>query len=274
MHTSLTDSALGKKSAYKTSYDASLLFPIPRMTKREEIAIPTPLPFDGHDQWHAYEISWLNSKGKPIVMMGTFLFPASSSHIIESKSFKLYLNSFNNTRFLHTDEVVSALKKDLSASVLTPIDVTLTPLPDAHTQLSHPPGISLDTQDIPCDSTTLDPTLLSAQAPQVTETLFSDLLKSNCLVTHQPDWGTIIIHYTGDQIDHAGLLQYIVSLRDHDEFHEQCVERIFMDILRHCQPTQLSVEARYTRRGGLDINPLRHTPGAKPEHTGARLVRQ
>ena len=275
-------SQLGKTSAYVDQYDASLLFPIPRQGKREEIGIQGQAPFFGADLWTAYELSWLNQRGKPQVALARITVPAESTHIIESKSFKLYLNSFNNTRLTDVTELQQRLRDDLSRAIWhggpmrASVGVQIV-LPE---QFDREPvheldGLNLDRLDLDCDHYQPAPELLSAnfaEAP-VTETLVSHLLKSNCLVTGQPDWGSVRIAYTGAQIDQAGLLRYIVSFRNHNEFHEQCVERIFMDIWRRCQPVRLEVYARYTRRGGLDINPWRSShPGTAPANV--RTARQ
>ena len=266
------NSQLGKAASYIDQYDASLLFPIPRAPKRAEIGIAGAPPFLGADMWSAFELSWLNLRGKPQVALAHFTVPCETPNIIESKSFKLYLNSFNNTRFADVEAVRSRLRSDLSEAVWRPA----TPQVDA----SAPPsigvrilqsdlfdrepvheldGLSLDRLDVACDRYTPAPDLLrveQGEAP-VSEVLVSNLLKSNCLVTGQPDWGSVQISYSGAQIVQESLLQYLVSYRNHNEFHEQCVERIFMDIWTRCKPTRLAVYARYTRRGGLDINPFR-----------------
>lgn len=253
-------SPLGKPTAYQTEYAPSLLFPIPRQAKRDEIGLAGTLPFFGVDIWNAYELSWLNLRGKPQVAIATFTVPADSPNIIESKSFKLYLNSFNQTRLASPEALAELLRADLSAGFDAPVQVKLT-LPDAFSslQMGELDGLLLDRLDIDVDGYTPDPALLTAhhQDAMVEETLVSHLLKSNCLVTGQPDWGSVQIRYAGAQIDQEGLLRYLIGFRNHNEFHEQCVERIFMDILRQCRPQKLSVYARYTRRGGLDINPWR-----------------
>ncbi len=254
-------SPLGKTSAYQSQYAPELLFPIPRLQKREEIGLGTgTLPFFGVDIWNAYELSWLNMRGKPQVAIATITAPADSPNIVESKSFKLYLNSFNQTRLAGTDALAELLRQDLSAAFGAPVHVTIT-TPDAFGSLAmgELEGSLLDRLDVEIDQYVPSPELLSAnmdEAP-VEETLVSHLLKSNCLVTGQPDWGTVQIRYVGPQIDQEGLLKYLIGFREHNEFHEQCVERIFMDVLRQCKPTKLAVYARYTRRGGLDINPWR-----------------
>ena len=261
-------SQLGRASAYADQYDPSLLFPLPRAPKRSEIGIGSALPFLGADLWTAYELSWLNPRGKPQVALAHITVPCESPNIIESKSFKLYLNSFNGTRFADSEAVRTRLRTDLGeaawrgakAGSVGSVGVQLV-LPEQFDQqpIEQLSGLSLDRLDVECSHYQPAPELLQAdhsQAP-VTETLTSDLLKSNCLVTGQPDWGSVQISYTGAPIDQAGLLQYIVSFRNHNEFHEQCVERIFHDLWQRCRPLKLAVYARYTRRGGLDINPLR-----------------
>lgn len=258
-------SPLGRPVAYRNTYAPELLFPISRQTKRDEIGVAAhALPFVGEDVWNAYEISWLNMRGKPLVALGTFSVPADSPRLIESKSLKLYLNSLNQSRLGGVDEVQALVARDLSAANGAEVVVRLQSL-SAQPQrvFAYPQGVLLDELDIEIDTYQPDPGLLRSQPAAgdgtVTETLFSHLLKSNCLVTGQPDWGTVQIRYCGAPIDRAGLLRYIVSFRNHDEFHEQCVERIFCDIMRQCHPQHLAVSARYTRRGGLDINPARST---------------
>ena len=275
-------SQLGKTSAYTDQYDPTLLFPIPRAGKRAEIGIADAPPFFGADLWTAFEVSWLNLRGKPQVALVHFTIPCESPNIVESKSFKLYLNSFNNTRFGDASEVQARLRADISEAVWrgAPHPATVGVKLIAPELFDQEPvheldGLSLDRLDVECTRYTPAPELLHAdhdEAP-VTEVLTSNLLKSNCLVTGQPDWGSVQIRYSGAQIDQEGLLQYLVSFRNHNEFHEQCVERIFMDIWQRCQPTQLTVYARYTRRGGLDINPFRTShPGALPPNV--RTARQ
>jgi 7-cyano-7-deazaguanine reductase len=253
-------SPLGKNSAYQTQYAPELLFPIPRQQKRDELGLTGTLPFFGVDIWNAYELSWLNMRGKPQVAIATFTVPADSPNIVESKSFKLYLNSFNQTRLANTDALLALLRDDLSTAFGAPVHAVLT-LPDDFDKLDmgEQDGLLIDRLDIEVDNYRPSPELLTAkhgEAP-VEETLVSHLLKSNCLVTGQPDWGSVQIRYAGPQIDQEGLLRYLIGFREHNEFHEQCVERIFTDILRQCKPSKLAVYARYTRRGGLDINPWR-----------------
>jgi 7-cyano-7-deazaguanine reductase len=267
-------SPLGKNSQYIAHYQRDLLFPLPRQTKRDEIRVPQALPFFGADIWNGYEVSWLNAKGKPQVAVAEFLFPCTSPNIIESKSFKLYLNSFNNTQFDSTTAVAAVMTRDLSAAAGAPVGVDLVEVADfVDTKIETFAGTNLDLLDVACDAYLVDPALLTALPPVVEEKLFSNLLKSNCLVTGQPDWGSVKIEYKGNKINHEGLLKYIVSFRNHNEFHEQCVERIFMDITRQCKPEKLAVYARYTRRGGLDINPYRSTQADYRPGNG-RLCRQ
>jgi 7-cyano-7-deazaguanine reductase len=268
-------SQLGKSSAYIDQYDPSLLFPLPRAPKREEIGLQgSQMPFFGADLWTAFELSWLNPRGKPQVALAHFTIPCETPNLIESKSFKLYLNSFNNTRLADAAEVQSRLRTDLAEALWRGSDqkgsigVKIIGLDRFDQEMVQElDGLLLDRLDVECTQYQPAPELLRAnheEAP-VTETLVSHLLKSNCLVTGPPDWGSVQIRYSGAQIDQEGLLQYLVSFRNHNEFHEQCVERIFMDIWTRCRPIKLSVYARYTRRGGLDINPFRTShPGALP----------
>jgi 7-cyano-7-deazaguanine reductase len=275
-------SQLGKSSTYVDQYDAALLFPIARRPKRDEIGLTGTLPFFGADLWTAYELSWLNPRGKPQLALARITVPAESTHIVESKSVKLYLNSFNNSVFADAAAVQTRLREDLSAAVwqggavMSSVGVQLVLPQDFDKEPVHElDGLNLDRLDLECSHYQPAPELLTAQMNEapVTETLTSQLLKSNCLVTGQPDWGSVRISYTGPQIDQAGLLQYIVSFRNHNEFHEQCVERIFMDIWRACKPSKLEVYARYTRRGGVDINPWRTShPMAAP--VNIRTARQ
>ena len=250
---------LGVQSAYENQYNPDLLFPIPRQEKRQELGIKSDsLPFQGLDIWTAYELSWLNLKGKPEVRIAEFAFQADSEYLIESKSFKLYLNSLNGTRFETEHAVLSRLQTDLSTCCGADVAVELRRLDWDESLVAKLPGINLDELDIQVEHYNVNPGLLQCETSEpVSETLNSHLLKSNCLVTSQPDWGSVVIRYEGAKIDHASLLRYIISYREHDEFHEQCVERIFSDIMKQCQPEKLTVYARYVRRGGLDINPYR-----------------
>lgn len=276
---------LGKTTQYKAYYEPKLLQAVPRKLSRESINLPKVLPFEGTDTWNAYEVSWLNSVGKPIVAILQCDVPIDSENLIESKSFKLYLNSFNQTKFDSVEQVLMCLQKDLSACAGKNVRLTLIQSKDfAKQQISDLPvttnttHILLDDLDVSIDSYDLSPAqlLLAEQHnnsdKHVNETLVSHLLKSNCLITNQPDWGSVLIKYQGPRINHANLLKYIISFRQHNEFHEQCVERIFYDILQQCKPNKLTVYARYTRRGGLDINPFRSN--FEQAYANVRLARQ
>jgi 7-cyano-7-deazaguanine reductase len=252
-------SPLGREVTYPRHYDATLLYPIPRQLGREAIGLAAALPFVGHDRWNAYELSWLEPGGKPRVATATLQVPADSPNLVESKSLKLYLNSFNASRFDDDDAVRARIVADLSAAAGAPVSMAfgLPPFEQADE------ATCIDGLDLAIDRHgPPDAGLLAAdRGDEVEETLASALLKSNCPVTGQPDWASLSIRYRGPRIDRAGLLRYVVGFRDHAEFHEQCVERIFVDVLARCAPEWLSVQARYTRRGGLDINPWRATTG-------------
>ena len=269
-------SLLGQATEYLDQYDASLLYPIARAPQRAELGLGGSLPFLGADLWTAFELSWLNPRGKPQVALAHITVPCESVNLIESKSLKLYLGSFNNTRFTDAAEVLARLRTDLTetawrgAVVQASVGVKLVAAELFDREpIEELDGLSLDRLDLDCDRYTPAPELLSAathEAP-VSEVLTSNLLRSNCPVTGQPDWGSVQISYFGPQIDQAGLLRYIISFRKHQGFHEHCVERMFMDIQARCQPHKLAVYARYTRRGGLDINPFRTSyPQALPSN--------
>lgn len=224
------------------------------------------LPFFGFDIWTAYELSWLDLQGKPVAKIAEFSMPCNTDNIVESKSFKLYLNSLNQERFDTPSKVASLLEKDLSACVNGPVMVALYSLDNyARQGLQVMPGICLDGLPVSVETYQPDASLLALdEGVVVTESLYSHLLKTNCPVTGQPDWASILVRYTGSPINHESLLKYLISYRDHQDFHEQCIERIFMEILELCQPKDLEVCARYTRRGGLDINPYRSTKMREP----------
>ncbi len=272
-----TDSPLGKSSTYADSYNPSLLFSFPRADKRAELGIQGTLPFFGMDVWNAYELSWLNARGKPQVAIASLMVPADSPNIIESKSMKLYFNSLNQTRVGSTTELADLLRTDLSAGFGASVQLKLVSPEDfGKLAMGEFDGLLLDRLDIEVDRYEPDPSLLKVnkdEAP-VEETLVSHLLKSNCLVTGQPDWGSLQLRYVGNPIDQEGLLKYLIGFRTHQEFHEQCVERIFMDVLRQCAPTKLMVTARYTRRGGIDINPWRSNFSLSAMPANLRHARQ
>lgn len=266
--------SLGQQSAYISQYTPSLLQPVPRSLNRDDLGLRGELPFQGCDVWTLYELSWLNAKGKPVVAIGEVFVPATSPNLIESKSFKLYLNSFNQTRCDSLEAVQALLVQDLSGCAGAPVSVTLFTLDQAPHQITQLPGECIDSLDIEVDGYEFDETLLQGAAGHeiVEETLHSHLLKSNCLVTSQPDWGSVVIHYRGPRLDREKLLRYLISFRQHNEFHEQCIERIFTDLKHFCAPEKLTVHARYTRRGGLDINPFRSD--WEPVPANLRLIRQ
>lgn len=263
---STASSPLGKPVNYLSNYSPDLLCPIPRLDKRKEIGIASQsLPFTGFDIWNAYEISWLNNKGMPQVCIGRFTFDAASPFIIESKSLKLYLNSFNNTKFESMQKVGELIGQDLSTTSNSQVKVELFSVEDEFNFFNYD-GILLDdldiTTDIPVDVDTL---LLQESEPgeECQEKLYTNLFKSNCLVTHQPDWASLFIEYKGPKVEHQSLLKYLISYRNHSGFHEQCVERVFVDIARICKPADLTVFAKYTRRGGIDICPYRSSSKIK-----------
>lgn len=255
------DLPLGRHVDYPREYDPGLLFPIPRASGRAELGLDgDTLPFIGHDRWHAYELGWLDPRGKPQVATATIEVPADSAHLVESKSLKLYLNSFNAARFDGAEAVQARIAADLSQAAGADVTVGfgLPPVDDTDGSLSID-GLDVEVDCYgPPDAGLIT---LATDAGIVTESLHSALLKSNCPVTGQPDWARVLIDYRGPRLDHAALLRYLVSFRDHCGFHEQCVEQIFRDLMRRARPQALSVQARYTRRGGLDINPWRATPG-------------
>ena len=269
------ESELGKKSDYETAYNPNRLYPISRAAKRQEIGInPNLLPFYGVDCWNHYEVSWLNDKGKPMVGIAEIIYDCRSPKLIESKSLKLYFNSFNNTKISSIDALESMVKRDLEKRIEADVMVRIVTLDKANTfNIQALKGESIDELDVECSVYLVEPAFLEVLNEEISETLYSDLLKSNCLVTNQPDWGSVQITYTGKRINREGLLKYLVSFRNHNEFHEQCIERIFVDIMSQCKPTSLTVYGRYTRRGGLDINPYRSTE--QTAFTGnLRLIRQ
>lgn len=254
---------LGKNVAYPEHYDPALLVPITRADNRRALGITDTLPFCGADVWNAFELSWLDPQGKPQVARGRFIFPCTSPNLVESKSLKLYLNSLNQEPFSATEDVRERIRQDLSAATGADVEVLLQPFAGMQEVLDAPTGLSIDNIDVTCNEYEVNPSLLqladtgAAFEQLVDEVLYTDLFRSRCPITGQPDWGSVTICYNGPQIDRAALLRYLVSYRLHDDFHENCVERIFYDIMAHCRPQQLSVEANFLRRGGLDINPVR-----------------
>ncbi|KRP95507.1 NADPH-dependent 7-cyano-7-deazaguanine reductase [Pseudomonas fluorescens] len=276
MHPAAEHSPLGKSSEYISTYTPSLLFPIPRAAKWAELGLSAEtLPYKGVDFWNCFELSWLLPSGKPVVAIGEFSIPADSPNIIESKSFKLYLNSLNQTAFAETQSLEATLRTDLSFSAGKPVSVRIRSLADIEAEgVMALPGVCIDGLDINVSSYEHPrPELLRCDDSRVVEeSVHSHLLKSNCPVTSQPDWGSVVVEYRGAALDHASLLEYIVSFRQHSDFHEQCVERIFLDLQRLLKPEKLTVYARYVRRGGLDINPYRSTENT--QFLNVRLARQ
>jgi 7-cyano-7-deazaguanine reductase len=274
MVNSADNSLLGQQTEYVEHYAPDLLFPIARQLSRQSLALADSLPFYGGDVWTGYEVSWLNQQGKPQVAVAEFTIPCNSEFIVESKSFKLYLNSLNQTRYDSVEQLVSVLARDLSAVVGARVGVVFRSLNDfAARGIDRINGELIDDLPVVVEHYHPAPELLVVTAEQVEETLYSDLLKTNCPVTGQPDWASVEIRYRGSKMVRESLLLYIISFRQHQDFHEHCVERMFMDILTRCRPESLSVYARYTRRGGLDINPYRTTEKNQPI-PGLRLVRQ
>lgn len=272
----LSGLTLGKATEYQAEYDASLLQGVPRKLNRDAINLTDTLPFHGCDIWTGYELSWLNGKGKPMVAIADISLDLKSDNLIESKSFKLYLNSYNQTRFDSVEQVRDTLSQDLALCAQGEVSVKIIEPKQFTTQrVVELPGQCIDELDIEITDYEFKPEYLedSTDAKQmVAETLSSNLLKSNCLITSQPDWGSVMIRYQGPKIDREKLLRYLISFRQHNEFHEQCVERIFIDLKRFCHCAKLTVYARYTRRGGLDINPYRSDFEQAPE--SQRLARQ
>lgn len=269
-------SELGKKAAYDPHYNPDKLFPIPRQLNRDKISVYHPLPFFGYDIWNHYEVSWLNEQGKPLVAIAQIIYGCESEFIIESKSMKLYFNSFNNTKIKDITTLELTIKNDLENHLKSPIDIKIILTKNFRQEKLLPgfDGVCIDDLNVNCSVYQIDQSFLRSEGSAVSEILYSDLLKSNCLVTNQPDWGSVKIEYHGKKINHEGLLKYIVSFRDCNEFSETAIERIFVDIIKHCQPTSLTVYGRFTRRGGIDINVIRSTNPVSHEEINFRLCRQ
>nr|WP_230197092.1 NADPH-dependent 7-cyano-7-deazaguanine reductase QueF [secondary endosymbiont of Heteropsylla cubana] len=267
---------LGKKTSYIQKYSPALLKGIPRNLNYNKLDLSRDKQFfHGKDIWTLYELSWLNKNGIPQIAIGDVQFNCKNKNIAESKSVKLYLNSFNQSIFNDWNEVKYIIKNDLSKISKGNVDVALYKIEELEKKaIGTLLGFCIDDQDIIIRNFEFNNKYLlhSTRDVLVEETLVSHILKSNCLITNQPDWGSVQIKYSGKKIDHAALLRYLVSFRQHNEFHEQCVERIFHDIMQYCNPKKLSVYARYTRRGGIDINPWRSNTHFIP--TKERLSRQ
>ncbi len=278
----MQENLLGKHTRYPSRYDASLMRPVLRAENRGHLNSKNFIArLQGFDIWHAYELSWLNQQGKPENRLGSFIVPCNSTNLIESKSLKLYLNSLNQERFEHPQQVQSLLEADLSAVAKGPVTVIFSELNQANSlAIKNPTGVCLDALNISTEQYFPQAELLelesgNGEGERIEELLYSDLLKSNCPVTGQPDWGSVFVEYKGKKINHVSLLKYIISYRQHSGFHEHCVESIFSDILRVCMPDELTVYACYLRRGGLDINPVRSTKSLVYENFQyLRLCRQ
>lgn len=271
----LSQLTLGKATDYISEYTPSLLQAVPRSLNRDDLNLSNSnLPFIGEDVWYGYEVSWLNTKGKPVVSVAEFRIPCQSPNLVESKSFKLYLNSFNQTKFESKEKVISAMVNDLSNTAGSPVQVNLFDVEDCPAlEIIHSKSHCIDGLDIEVNNFAFSSSLLNSKTEDnKKEQLVSHLLKSNCLITNQPDWASVYIDYEGQAIDHESLLRYLISFRQHNEFHEQCVERIFNDLFETYKLEKLTVFARYTRRGGLDINPYRSTESATAPC--ARTLRQ
>jgi 7-cyano-7-deazaguanine reductase len=265
---------LGRESAYPRSYAPDALFAIARAESRGALGLSGDLPFSGVDVWNAWELTWLGRGGLPQVATASIVVPADSPNIIESKSLKLYLNSFAMSEFQSAESLRAVIEKDLGRCAGSPVGVYVTPIPDTEARpVSRLAGTLLDTLDVTCSEWQVNPRLLSAEpGATVTEDVHTHLLRSLCPVTGQPDTGSLQISYRGAPVDHAGLLRYIVSYREHNDFHESCIERMFVDLMAQCAPQELSIHARYQRRGGIDINPFRSTVASSPRNL--RLWRQ
>ena len=273
----LTDLPLGKATDYPQSYSPELLAPIPRADNRRQLGLSAEaaLPFAGRDVWNMYELSWLDSRGKPQVAMLRLSIPCTSPNLVESKSLKLYFNSFNQERIDSQERLGDMIQRDLAKVVGGDLQRSFETLNQDIRPLSAPAGECIDTQDIEVTDYHPQPAALAVTTgPVVSETLYCQLFRSNCPITNQPDWATVSVRYEGMAIDRAGLLRYLVSYRQHNDFHENCVERTFLDIYQHCRPQRLCVSANFTRRGGIDINPVRYTEGFAEERDFPRHARQ
>lgn len=270
----INKSLLGQSTDYIDTYTPSLLYPVPRGEARAAIGLEAPLPFRGGDLWHAYELSWLDARGKPVAAVADFSLSCDTQNIIESKSFKLYLNSFSNTRFASREEVKETLEKDLTGCAGGEVKARVLSLGEAE-QMPHMAleGTCLDDIELEIDQYEYAPELLHVDTGgERSHVLYTHLLRSRCPVTGQPDWATLVVRYRGRPINEQGLLRYVVALRNHQGFHEQIIERVFMDIMARCAPAALTVYGRFTRRGGLDINPFRSNFESLPP--SLRTVRQ
>jgi len=269
-----SESPLGQPVQYLDRYSPELLHTIPRAENRDALGLSGPLPFSGVDIWNAWELSWLDPDGKPLAATAEIRVPANSANIVESKSLKLYLNSFSMTNHVAESDVAETIEQDLSVCVDADVDVKIAHASALYgANVGRPPGTCLDELRVKCDAYEIDSSVLQSDPQEiVSEDLYSHLLRSLCPVTNQPDTGSLLVSYRGPRIDREALLRYIVSYREHNDFHETCVERMFVDIMERCQPEQLTIYARYHRRGGIDINPFRSNFEENPPNV--RLWRQ
>ena len=275
---------LGEAAKYSEGYSTERLFPMPRVEGRSTVGLEQAPAWVGADVWTGYEFSWLNTRGKPQVAVLRITVDAASTHIVESKSMKLYLNGYAQTRFDHADEVRGRLTADLSVAFGAQVQVALLALDDSQLEVALPAGQSLDDVDIEISDYQRNPSLLAlssgnvaTDSKPVSEALITHLFRSLCPVTAQPDWASLTVAYTGAAIDRAGLLKYLVSYRQHQAFHETTIERIYTDIWQRCQPQRLQVRGYFLRRGGLDISPMRSSEagaGSADAAATPRLARQ
>lgn len=270
----IKDSALGRKADYPDTYAPELLYAIERCENRAALGLAAELPFHGTDIWNVWELTWLRDCGQPVIAAAEIRVPADSTNIVESKSLKLYLNSYSMSRFASTDAVAQSIRSDLSNVADADVSVRLLDHDEMQTaNIEQLPGLCIDDDSTSCEFFDVDATLLLVDRDNyVEESLHSHLLRSLCPVTSQPDAGSVLVQYRGPEIDRASLLRYIVSFRQHSDFHEACVERMFLDINERCEPEQLTIYARYQRRGGIDINPFRSNATIEARNT--RLWRQ
>ena len=272
----MTENPLGSQTEHPKKYQPDVLYPIPRWASRSLLDIEQKVLMYGLDHWQAYELSWLNVRGKPEVAIGEFYFNSESENIVESKSLKLYLNSLNQERYKSAEAVRSIIEQDLSAISRSEVKVMLHALDEIEIDpLGGRAGRSIDNLDIEIEIHQPDAQLLELDSEEVDdEVLYSDLFRSNCPVTGQPDWASVELRYTGKKIDESSLLKYLISFREHQGYHEECAERIFRDIMLRCQPSELRVGMNFVRRGGLDINVFRATTPVTSDSVNSRLIRQ
>jgi 7-cyano-7-deazaguanine reductase len=267
---------LGKEIGYPNTLDSSVLFGIARELARKELNANKELIFRGSDLWRCYEFSWLNDKGKPENKILELTIPCLSENIVESKSLKLFLGSFANEKFA-TQELVADKIKEALVPILKCEDIQLdfinldSFIPETHILKNDE---SLDGLDLEIDCYQVNPSLLKVGDNQVAKKVYTDLFRALCPVTGQPDWATIVIEYKGAEIKAEGLLKYLISFRNHQGFHEEACERIFVDLIQHCTPKELTVSCYFTRRGGIDISPMRTTLENKENHPKFRAIRQ